>query len=264
MAKRRDRSSLTVSLFPFLSVLACVIGVLTLLLAAIAIGQVGGGSLAAARLAERSQQLLERIEALRGQLGEFEGRLAAHDQAKQSTQALHLRLAGLGLEQDIPLEELQGIVAASREAAGLESRHARLVQEADAAERAVSETRKEIAARQARLDTAPIRILPSGLGKEQRPYFVECAEDYIELHSSQSDFSYRVPREEIALRDDFKRFLRQVKSIHNGLVVFLVRPQGVASLHEASLLADQLGVRSARLPLPGAGNIDLGGMRREG
>ena len=40
MARRRKRSELAVSLFPFISVLSCVIGTLTLMIAAAAIGEV--------------------------------------------------------------------------------------------------------------------------------------------------------------------------------------------------------------------------------
>ena len=40
MASRRTKRDFASSLFPFLSVLACVIGTLTLLIAALALGQV--------------------------------------------------------------------------------------------------------------------------------------------------------------------------------------------------------------------------------
>ena len=50
MATRRARGELAVSLFPFLSILACVIGTLTLLFAALAVNQV------AEDLASRSEE----------------------------------------------------------------------------------------------------------------------------------------------------------------------------------------------------------------
>jgi len=42
MRKKRTDARVSVSLFPFLSILACVIGSLTLILAGVVIGQMGG------------------------------------------------------------------------------------------------------------------------------------------------------------------------------------------------------------------------------
>ena len=39
MGRRRDREDTDVSLFPFLSILACIIGVLTLLISTLALSQ---------------------------------------------------------------------------------------------------------------------------------------------------------------------------------------------------------------------------------
>lgn len=264
MARRRRRDDLTVSLFPFLSVLACVIGALTLLLAALSIGQMGSGSLAAVRLVEHYEALRARIEAGRTELAEIEAKIAQRHALEQGAETLRLRLAGLGLSPDISLEELRELASSASEAATLARRRAELTGQIAETGRNLADDRAQLEVRRAARDAAPIRIAPSGLGRDLRPYFVECAAEYVELHTAQSDFTYRLPREEIALRDDFKRFLRQVKSIHNGIVVFLVRPDGVASFKEASDVADRLGVRSARLPLPGRGRLDLSPLRKEG
>jgi len=48
-----------VSLFPFLSILACVIGTLTLLITALALGQMDNDAVASAEEFERKQQQLE-------------------------------------------------------------------------------------------------------------------------------------------------------------------------------------------------------------
>ena len=93
---------------------------------------------------------------------------------------------------------------------------------------------------------------------------MECAEDHRELHRVSGDWHYRIPKEDIALDEDFKTFLRRVRAIRNGLVVFLIRPDGVGSYDLASAVARQQRTRAAHLPLPGGGQLDFSLLRDEG
>ena len=71
---RRRRNHSEVSLFPFLSVLACVIGTLILLLSAVAVGGIGERSLDQVRLSERIEAAEIFIAGGRAVLEDFDAR----------------------------------------------------------------------------------------------------------------------------------------------------------------------------------------------
>jgi len=258
MARRRRRDDLSVSLLPFLSVLACVMGTLILLVAAMALGSMGGSSLDDVRRAEKMIQLEEDLEAARARLEALERSVHDAEVREEQEGELRERLVGLGLAPDISLEELDGIIELRLE---LED----LIEAVGAAEAAAEEAAALMDQAQTKIDEAeklalgaPIVIDPSGLGREQRPYLVECSEGFLAIHRTQGDFTYRIPADEIMNSNDYKRFLKQVRAIRNGIVIFLIRPDGVVSYQQANVVADQLGVRAAKLPLPGEGKLDFG------
>lgn len=259
MARRR-REGLEVSLFPFLSVLACVIGTLTLILASMAVSHVGSSSLAGVRLGDRldfaQAALLEaslELEALELELDTAQSARADHDELRQ-------RLDGLGLSPEISLEALEKLVDENRmadEAALIIARRDRLEAKRGALERRVEGLRADVDLRaDAKRDLA-MRIAPAGVGPAYRPYFAECTANYIEVHTTRSDFSYRVPSEDVLRGQDFQRFLRRIRVLRNTKLVFLVRPEGVETFQVASEAARRLEVDFAKLPLPGDGELDF-------
>ncbi|MFW6059475.1 MAG: hypothetical protein ACODAQ_04805, partial [Phycisphaeraceae bacterium] len=68
---RRKKNTLEIEMFPFLSVLVCVIGVLTLMIAAIAMAQMDSDAVEAIEEAEQHQRNLEQIEAYEDQQQEL-------------------------------------------------------------------------------------------------------------------------------------------------------------------------------------------------
>ena len=60
---------------------------------------------------------------------------------------------------------------------------------------------------------------------------------------------------------DYKKFLRRLRVVNRGLLVFLIRPDGVGTFNEAEAVANRLKVRNAKLPLPGDGALDFGLLR---
>jgi hypothetical protein len=258
VARRRSRDHLALSLLPFLSVLACVIGTLTLLLAALAVGSLGGAPLEQIRLAEQFEALEAFLSGGSERLELLEAQLRRSEHVAKESEELGLRLAGLGLSPDISLEDLEGVVdlVERREEADRQKRRLGVLldrSEADLAKRA------DAAAQRSALQLrAPIVIDPTGLGPDRRPYLVECTRDYIELHRTKGDWTYRIQRNEIRTSPDFPKFLRRVSVIHDSIVIFMIRPDGVQTFHEAEMLARQHNVRHAKLPLPGQGELDFG------
>ena len=77
------------------------------------------------------------------------------------------------------------------------------------------------------------------------------------MHRTKGDFSFRIPASEIRRSPEFKKFLRRVRAISRGMVIFLIRPDGVSNYIEAERVAEQFRVRNAKLPLPGTGSLDF-------
>jgi hypothetical protein len=253
VAERRRRADLPGTLFPFLSVLACVIGTLTLLIATVAISSVGTGLLDIARL-----------EALRDDRATAEAELASlEDSAVKARVALaalsdkRSEFAKLGLlELPTPAERERSarlrieaerlrrdVVAARSERARLSTSLARAKAEFDA--------------RSDSTDLRPIQLRPSGSGRDLRPFFIECGSNGLVLHRRGESLPLAMDRGEAIGDAPYVVFLRRVRATPGASVVFMVRPDAVAICLRAEQMAESVGVRQGRLPLPGQGVIDF-------
>ena len=257
MARRRRRDETAVSLFPFLSVLACVIGTLTLLLSALAVGHMGGESVEQVWLAERLRATEDSLAGGTAVLEELEAQLAIQSEALEDEAELGRRLAGLGLEMDISIEDLENWVHLQTQLAEVDDREGVLKEKVESLRRSTREKKAELSKRESVQMGAPIIIDPSGMGRDQRPYFVLCTADYVETLDRRGESYRRYPTDQLEFDKDFERFRRRAGRISDAIVIFLIRPDGVATHSLASRTADQLGVRNAKLPLPGTGEIDF-------
>ncbi len=255
--RRRRRSEFTVSLFPFLSVLACVIGTLTLLLAAVAVGAMGKRSLEKVHLLERMRSVEMFLAGGRAHLIELEAQLVEQEERTQEEEELGRRLYGLGLSRDISLQELDALLELKKEVLELESSSRQLEEEEKSLQSAESARQSELQTRAAERLRTPIVIDPTGLGKDWRPFLVECTKDYLELYRTRGDWSIRIPADQLARNADYRKYLKRVRAIHDSLLIFLIRPGGVAVFMEAEAIAYRHQVRNAKLPLPGDGELDF-------
>lgn len=249
-----------VSLFPFLSVLACVIGTLTLLLAAIAVGRLGGPSLEGIRLAEQFEALREIVAAGQAKLEALEAQLRRSEEEAESADEIGRRMAALGLSPEISLEDLTALVDLAQESAELDARASRLDRTRARLKGRVSADEQTYSARRETRDAAPIIIEPSGVGRQWVPFLIECTADYIEYYDAGDNQSARIPTEEMALGRMLPRIMLFIRSVPGSIAIFLIRPNGVETCQRARQLADRHRVRSAELPLPGMGPLDLSRM----
>ncbi|MAI79178.1 MAG: hypothetical protein CL917_09575 [Deltaproteobacteria bacterium] len=263
MARRRRRDETAVSLFPFLSVLACVIGTLTLLLSAMAVGHMGGASVEQIWLAERLQTAKMSLAGGKARLLEIEAQLEKRAEQAQRQDELGRRLEGLGLDREISLEELERLVSLQEEAADLKEQQGLLEGQVIRLAATAKSKAAEIEKKEALQAGAPIIIDPSGMSRDQIPYLVLCTAEYVELFHRYGDTAGRYPSDQLEFDRDFKRFLRRVRNISDAIVIFMIRPDGVETHTQASRIADQLNVRNAKLPLPGTGEIDFSMLREK-
>ncbi len=257
MARRRRRDDLAVQLFPFLSVLACVIGTLTLILAAIAVGRLGGSSVDWIRLAEQLRNLREVVAAGEARLESLQAQLREARTEAERAEDIGERLTALGLSPQISLEELTALVDLAKAAQDLDAQRAELLRTRSDLDERVARDERTFAERREIRDAASIIIEPSGVGREWRPFLMECGADYLEYYDTGDQQSRRIARVELHRGDKLPRLLRYIRNTPRSIVIFLIRPDGVDTCQRARALADAALVRSAELPLPGNGPLDL-------
>lgn len=267
MRRRNDNTDNDVSLFPFLSILACIIGVLTLMISTLALLQMDNDVVVRAEEYEsvvndlteqqRSLALLER------QLAQEQQKIASRASAKQKelvekqeqlkqlqNQFLLARkkrdeldkpaVAGEVPEQQ-PLSELE------KELAGLKEQIAQLTVELEKKERPP--------------DEAEVTVVPGGSGRGIKPYFVECTKNGLVLHHT--DEQVQVRPATIEKSEPFLKLLDSVAGDEKAKLIFLIRDDGVHVWGRAKRFADSLDVANGKLPVIGQGKLNLERVRRK-
>jgi len=253
VASRRRNRAPAVSLFPFLSVLACVIGTLTLLIAAIALGQMGSDE-----FLERWQELQQSITSDSLAADGARANLANANALVEELSSAREVLEALGVKADATRDEQRRIAdRAARASALQQQRYALETELANLRSAIVSEeaTLAELAA--ARDDDQPIVLKPAGTGRGLRPYFVECRFDELVVYDAGNEPDMTVRRAFIEHSWDFRRFLGEVRDDRTATVIFLIRPDGIDVYERAQRAATGVRVRHGKIPLPGNGVLDF-------
>lgn len=253
MARARRRGQASVSLFPFLSVLACVIGTLTLLITATAIGQVAADTVDL----ERYEKMEREIESSRSRLATLtalEAEAAGLARALTSARDAHAAIASAGQAARAALERsgpLRDTLNAAQDR--VEALRSELVPLEDRLRRHARELEAKRGARKG----LPIRIRPSGTGFGLEPYFVECRKEGIVLYEPPEYRPFEVVAHRITRDGAYRRFLHIVDTQPGNTVVYLIRPGGVGVYKIAVSPAHQLRVRNGEMPIPADGVLDF-------
>jgi hypothetical protein len=250
MAKLRDRD-LASSLFPFLSVLACVIGTLALLIASLAMNQVAEGL----RALDPEAPAPPELETQRAAVRALEHKLAAARDVGAERAALQAELRALGIAPSTAAARQH--VAARLSSAQLARRLEALQREARELDDALVGISRALERPLDRGEAGTIRIHPQGRGEALRPFFVECRSEGLRIYYEDLDDSLFLDRKSVRGQSQFEVFLRRARSIGNHTVVFLIRPDGVETYDWAVVTATNMSVRHAKLPLPGPGAIEF-------
>ena len=252
MARNPSRD-LGSSLFPFLSVLACVIGTLTLLIASLAIGQVAEGLLDDATDPAES----EHLDAQRAELRALEEEIEATTHLGEELAAARAELHALGVRPDQSEPDRRSEVELRRRSAELAASLPRLERASEEALASIQGVEVALVNDRPGSDTRPIRILPHGTARPLQPYFVECREDGVRVYQKNLRESLYLERSNLDDVAGFRSFLQQVRGVLDGTVIFLIRPNGVATYRWASEMSGRLFVRHAKLPLPTQGSLEF-------
>lgn len=268
MAKRRPGGENEVSLFPFLSILACLIGALVLMIVVLVMAQTDkaeGRTPEEIRMAQdvlkMQKELKERTE-LDALLKE---KLAVLEKAAEEQKDLEQRLANLrrllsqskeSIEQTRILNQnlLKQLDDLLLEIEGLKEQQAELSKEI-AALKAEIEKRKIPPDRK----PPPVIVQPSGqqMSKDTKVFFVEAGGGALKILGAWGE-DYRlsaVPKTIIA-DHNYNYFLSQVARNKDNIILFLVRDDGVGAFtYGAGWAEEKYGVKVSKMPVPGRGDL---------
>ena len=260
MAKVRRKERIGVSLFPFLSILACVMGVLCLLIAAVMTGQMRDAP-DAAGLQRRTayDQLDEEAKRDQKELNDLQALIAEADAVRRRLEDAKMALKRLEREKELLDQNKAKLkdqnVKLLAELHRLESRINQLTGELADLLAELETLRAELAKRTAPPDERQVQIQPSGSGVDLKPVFVECHKTGVIIHEGLVPTRVRFA----ALRTDpaFLGLLDRIALTKNRTVIFLIRNDALHVGHQARWIARQRYCRNGKLPIVGQGKIDL-------
>ncbi len=253
MARRKKEEGETVSLFPFLSILACVIGVLTLMITAMALSGMDSPEGARAERADVYEQSSEQLVRDRAALETLKQVTRISDDIFKASQELdRLEQQKKKSEDDEKLKiELLAKLARLREA------NDALKNDPDATARAaeLKTLQAELKRRRTPPEEAQVLVQPGGSGTNIVPTFVECTKTGAVLHAGGEP--QLIARGALSTNENFLALLDRVSKTDNGTVVFLLRDDAVSTYFTARDVARIRQCRNGKLPLLGHGRVDL-------
>lgn len=265
MARRRREQGEAVSLFPFLSILACVIGTLTLMITALALGQIDEGESPDARArVETAGEVELQTEITQSRIDDALRAIAEYERTVEELRAAEAeieRLKQAETDATRASAELRENTAELAEVAELRGRIPEL--EAELPELADEVAKLEAAiVEKGKPREAEVVVQPGGTGIDIVPTFVEVTANGVAIHSRDAE-PERIRRAD--LNHDGGRFhelLDTVAGTPKGRIVFLVREDAVGTYNAATAVCRSHygpnGYAShGKLPIIGQGRIDL-------
>ncbi|MEW4455055.1 hypothetical protein AB1L30_20475 [Bremerella sp. JC817] len=262
MAKRNKDTGEDISLFPFLSVLACVIGTLTMIIAAIAVQSLDNDAVDQAIEYQKKEEQLAtdtaELEKLRNELKKKEAELKREQSSEQKKlEDAKKRLAELLAKLEKTESQLQNIsiegpkvnVAAQTEEIS------KMEDELKSRREKIAQLQKQIDERKLPPKESEVSILPGGSGVGFKPSFIECDDGRIVIHEDGKTIPVRTA--ELNTNPDFAKMLEKVKNQKDGTLVFLIRDDGLSTYNTARNFANSKGVKNGKLPVIGDGRVDL-------
>ena len=241
------------SLFPFLSVLASLVGALSLIIVTVILAAVSDDTSGPGD--DPLAQAGRRIFTAQHELRDLDAKLAAaasrRADVEQERARLRTLLATHAQEQAASLRATSTLSLLR----DLRSRRDRLSAELAELEQAGNALIGRLPPAPAPRPQPRVELLPSGSGRDLDPVFVECTASALMFHGDEKAAPVRAV--DIPHSDTLAQLLKRVRASVHGTVIFLVRPDGVATFRTVEAVARSLAVRHGKLPVPGTGRLDL-------
>ncbi|MCB1227391.1 MAG: hypothetical protein KDK99_16355 [Verrucomicrobiales bacterium] len=270
MAKRRASTGDEVSLFPFLSILACLIGALVMLIVVLVVAQMGKAEGRTMEEIQRAQDYLDIKKEIqeRQKVDDLvKDKLKELEQLQkdlEETQARYAKLRKL-LDSSKDVQEQNKEISQQ-----LQKELDDVLLEIDGLKKAQKETKQEIAALMAELEKRkvpkdkkppPVMVQPSGSGMPEstKVYFVEALGGQLKVLDAWGEEYRFAAKDEVVVADHkFNWMLEELKKDPNSLLLFLVRDDGYSAFAKGAGWAQgSYGIRVGKLPIPGRGELQL-------
>ena len=268
MAKRARDSGGTVNLFPFLSILICIIGCLTLIIVVMNLIAMSKGEGRTSEEVERAREyvLLEKEREEKQQEQDklrqlIENLIQQNKDVLTARDKLAMLKTMLENQEDIDKSRQELIAKFNL----LQTTNKKLVADEKFLQEEIKKKEEELAKRESPPEPAALRVRPSGSSATTRPYFAEISDRGVYLHHSLTEEPIAIPIASLNQSEEFINFLKGIAAEPYNRLIFLVRgtPGAVKTLREASALvsgfnrANGTEIIPGRLPLPGEGKVDL-------
>jgi len=260
MSRRRTNGSGSpVSLFPFLSILACMIGTLTLMITSLALTGMGVGrddeSIQRAEeyvaLKKESTDLLKKADELKKQLERAQ-------RAKEKVAVLEALLKS----QSAAAELAERIIRLKVQIKSRETRASDLQKELARLKKELDSLRQEMVKRQQKFSKEFVKVLPpeGDYSTRFKPWFVEAGKTGITVYDGVKPWV--VSSSKIKTDKKFNDFLKKLAGSDSSQLVVLVRSTGLTALNIVTAHAESMGIDCGKLPLVGAGEVDLSSFKK--
>lgn len=268
MAKHKEEDA-GISLFPFMSILVCLIGGLTLMIAGMMAGQMNQEQ--SPEVIDRYQKYMAMKADLARQQAELEKLRRQMVQAQKLLEQSRKALAELQALQKKQREEAERSGAKQQqellaEANRLRARIAELQPLPKQLQATLEELKKQVAEAKLRRSEATVQVRPGGSGQGIEATFVECGATSLLVHEGKEP--QRILSAELTKEDgDFRKLLDRVAGMPKGQIIFLIRPDAVRTYGTArSVALSHYGpngyCKTGKLPVPTQGHLDLSELLR--
>ncbi len=268
MARRANNSGGSVNLFPFLSILICIIGCLTLIIVVINLLAMNKGEGKTPEEVERAREFVTlKKERDENQENADKLRQLIEKLIQQNRDSIALKdkltLLKKTLENQEEIDKSREELIAKFNL--LQTTNKQLVEDEKFLHEEIKKKEEELAKRSEPPKPAALKVRASGSSANTRPYFVEISERGLYLHRSLTVEPPVIPIASLNQSPEFIEFLQMIASKPFNRLIFLVRgtPGAVKTLNEAIRVvsgynsANGTEIIPGRLPLPGEGKIDL-------
>ena len=260
MARRPPAADDDISLFPFLSIIACVIGVLTMMISTLALAQMDNKDVAKIEAYEKAQNELnkadEEIARIKQLLAEKLGPDAAtvrENVVEDEQQLKELAKQLEDVQKRLAEQEKVKIVIPTLDPSQRETASS-MQAELTSLKEELAQMEKDLSEREA-ANESKVSVLPPGSGQDFTPRFVECADGAILLHTVDPPKLIRAAN--MVTDKDFLTLLGQVANSPSQSIVFLVRSDGLNTYRAAKQICTEREIRNGKIPVVGKGRIDL-------
>ncbi len=271
MAQRRESSGSEVSLFPFLSILACLIGALVLIIVVLVIAQAGkaeGRTPEEIKMAQEYLRMIKELEERQKLDALLKEKLAELDKLQQDVQERQQRYLKLrqlmDSSKEVQKQNQEIATNLQKQLDDLLTEITGMKEQQKESRKVIQELMAEIQKRQVPPDkkVPPVVVQPSGSGMPEntKVFFVECSAGSLRLLDpwGAGDFRLGASPDIVFGNPEYNHFLAEAAKDKNSLILYLVRDDGQGAFNNGAGRAESdYGLRVGKLPIPGRGQLDL-------